>query len=186
MYDLPVINFFCRILNVIPIDHDEGPKAILKALSSARQAIENGELVCIFPEGVLTRTGNMLPFNRGFEHIMKGLDVPIIPLYLDNIWGSIYSFSNGRYFWKIPKFTLYPVSIVFGKPLPSNSKTYQVRQVVQELGAEANILRGAWRKKFHLAFIDEVKRHPFKFCMADSMGVKFSYPKDFCRGRCFV
>ena len=179
MYDLPAINFFCRILNVIPIDRDEDPKAILKALSSAHQAIENGELVCIFPEGVLTRTGNMLPFNKGFEHIMKGLDVPIIPLYLDNIWGSIYSFSNGRYFWKIPRFTLCPVSIVFGKPLPSNSKTHQVRQVVQELGAEANILRGVGRKKLHLAFIDEVKRHPFKFCMADSMGAKFSYPKTF-------
>ncbi len=182
MYDLPVVNIFCRILKVIPIDRDEGPKAIVKALSCARQAIEGGELVCIFPEGVLTRTGNMLPFNRGFEHIMKGLDAPIIPLYLDNMWGSIYTFAHGRYFWKMPKFTLYPVSIVFGKPLPSTSNVHQVRQVVQELGAEANILRGAWRKKLHLAFIDEVKRHPLKFCMADSTGLKFSYPKAFAAG----
>ena len=179
MYDLPFVNFVCRILNVIPIDRDEGPKAIAKALAQARQAIENGELVCIFPEGLLTRTGNMLPFNRGFEHIMKGLDAPIIPLYLDNIWGSIYTFDRGRYFWKIPKFTLYPVSIVFGKPLPSASKAHDIREVVQELGAEANILRGQWRKKLHLAFIDEVKRHPFKMCMADSMGARFTYPKTF-------
>lgn len=179
MYDLPVVNIFCRILNVIPIDRDEGPKAIVKALSQARQAIKNGELVCIFPEGVLTRTGNMLPFNRGFEHIMKGLNAPILPLYLDNIWGSIYTFANGRYFWKMPKLTLYPVSIVFGKPLPAASKVHQVRQVVQELGAEANILRGTWRKKLHLAFIDEVKRHSLKFCMADSMGAQFSYSKTF-------
>ena len=179
MYDLPIVNIFCRILKVIPIDREEGPKALAKALSQARQAIENGELVCIFPEGILTRTGNMLPFNRGFEHIMKGLNAPIIPLYLDNIWGSIYTFANGRYFWKMPKFSLYPVSIVFGKPLPSTSKAHHVRQVVQELGAEANILRGTWRKKLHLAFIDEVKRHPFKFCMADSMGLKFSYSKTF-------
>ena len=179
MYDLPVLNWFGRILRVIPIDHEDGPKAIIKAFADARQAIDDGELVCIFPEGVLTRTGNMLPFNRGFEHIMKGLKAPIIPLYLDNIWGSIYSFANGRYFWKMPKVTLYPISIVFGGPMPPDSKAYQVRQAVQELGAEANILRGVWRKKLHLAFIDEVKRHGLKFCMADSMGGQFTYSKTF-------
>ena len=179
LYELPVINLFCRVLKVIPIDREEGPKAIVRALTEARKAIESGELVCIFPEGVLTRTGNMLPFNKGFEHIMKGLDAPIIPLYLDNIWGSIYTFANGRYFWKMPRFTLYPVSIVFGNPLPGTSRVHQVRLAVQELGAEANILRGVWRKKLHLAFIDEVKRHPFKFCMADSLGSRFTYPKAF-------
>ncbi len=179
MYALPVINLFCRILKVIPIDSSEGPKAIMTALLTARQAIESGELVCIFPEGHLTRTGNMLPFNKGFEHIMKGLTAPIIPLYLDNIWGSIYTFAHGRYFWKIPRFTLYPVSIVFGKAMPATAKVHEVRLTVQELGAEANILRGAWRKKLHLAFVDEVKRHPFKSCMADSMGTHLTYPQVF-------
>ncbi len=179
IYELPVVNLFCRVLKVIPIDRDEGPKAIVGALAEARKAIENGELVCIFPEGVLTRTGNMLPFNRGFERIMKGVNAPIIPLYLDNIWGSIYTFAHGKYFWKMPRFTLYPVSIVFGKPMPATSRVHQVRLAVQELGAEANILRGEWRKKLHVAFIDEVKRHPFKFCMADSTGARFTYPKVF-------
>lgn len=179
MYELPIINIFCRVLNVIPIDRTEGPKSIARALSVAREAIKNGELVCIFPEGVLTRTGNMLPFNRGFELIMKGLNAPIIPLYLDNIWGSIYSFAYGKYFWKIPRFTLYPVSIVFGNPMPATSQVHQVRWAVQELGAEANILRGLWRKKMHLSFIDEVKRHQLKFCMADSTGKIYSYVKVF-------
>ncbi len=179
IYEMPLIHFICRVTKAIPIDKDEGPKATLLALTTAREAIQNGELVCIFPEGVLTRTGNMLPFNRGFEHIMKNVDVPIIPLYLDNIWPSIFSFSDGRFFWKFPKLTLYPVSIVFGKPMAAASKALQVRQTVQELGAQANILRGAWRKKLHLAFIDEVKRHPFKFSMADSMGLEFNYAKSF-------
>jgi acyl-[acyl-carrier-protein]-phospholipid O-acyltransferase / long-chain-fatty-acid--[acyl-carrier-protein] ligase len=179
IYELPFVNFFGRVLKVIPIDRDGGPKAIAGALAEARKAIENGELVCIFPEGVLTRTGNMLPFNKGFEHIMKGLSAPIIPLYLDNIWGSVYTFSNGRYFWKIPRLAQSPVSVVFGKPMAGAAKVHEVRLAVQELGAEANVLRGAWRKKLHLAFIDEVKRHPFKLCMADSMGARFTYPKVF-------
>ncbi len=179
VYELPFLNVIFRIAKVIPIDKDEGPKAIIQALTQAREAIQQGELVCIFPEGVLTRTGNMLPFNKGFEHIMKHVDAPIIPLYLDNIWPSIFSYSKGKFFWKLPRFTLYPVSIVFGQPMPAAAKAHDVRQTVQELGAEANILRGAWRKKLHLAFIDEVKRHPFKFSMADSMGLEFNYARTF-------
>jgi len=179
IFNVPFIHFICRIARVIPIDNQEGPKSIVHALAQAREAIQKGELVCIFPEGELTRTGNMLPFNKGFEHIMKHADAPIVPIYLDNIWPSIFSFSEGKFFWKFPKLTLYPVSIVFGKLMSPNSKAYEVRQTVQELSAEANILRGAWRKKLHLAFIDEVKRHPFKFCMADSLGAQFTYPKAF-------
>jgi acyl-[acyl-carrier-protein]-phospholipid O-acyltransferase/long-chain-fatty-acid--[acyl-carrier-protein] ligase len=179
IFNSPFIHFICRMARVIPINRDEGPKAILQALTQAREAIQNGELVCIFPEGALTRTGNMLPFNKGFEHIMRDLKAPIIPVYLDNIWPSIFSFSDGKFFWKFPKLSLYPVSIVFGKPLVSTSKAHQVRQTVQELGAEANILRGAWRKKLHLAFMDEVKRHPFKLSMADSTALEFNYAQTF-------
>ena len=60
----------------------------------ASEALRNGELVCIFPEGEITRIGQMLSFHRGFERIVKGIDVPIIPVYLDGIWGSIFSFSE--------------------------------------------------------------------------------------------
>ncbi|MCM8812933.1 MAG: MFS transporter [Candidatus Omnitrophica bacterium] len=179
IYEQPLIHVFCRLMRVIPIDREESPKAIARALMQARAAIAAGELVCIFPEGALTHTGNLLPFNRGFEHIMKGLDAPIVPLYLDNIWGSVYTYADGKYFWKFPRLTLYPVSLVCGKPLPATAKAFVVRRTVQELSAEANILRGAWRKKLHLAFIDEVKRHPFRFCMADSFGARFSYPQAF-------
>ena len=66
-------------------------------------ALKNGDVVCIFPEGQLSRTGNMLKFNQGLERIMKGVDCPIIPVHLDRVWGSIFSFERGRYFFKVPK-----------------------------------------------------------------------------------
>lgn len=175
MFELPIINVLCRALRVIPVDPKAGPKTILAALNEAKAAIRQGELVCIFPEGHLSRTGNMLPFQKGFEFIMKDMDAPIIPLYLDNIWGSIFSYSDGKYFWKLPRSTRYPVSLLFGKPIPASSKAYQVRLAVQELGAEANMMRGTFRQKLHLSFIDEVKRHTFCFCMADSTGMKLRY-----------
>jgi acyl-[acyl-carrier-protein]-phospholipid O-acyltransferase/long-chain-fatty-acid--[acyl-carrier-protein] ligase len=175
MYELPIINLLCRALRVIPLDPKAGPKAILSTLNEARNAIKHGELVCIFPEGHLSRTGNMLSFQKGFEFIMKDLDAPIIPMYLDNIWGSIFSYSDGKYFWKMPRSTRYPVSLVFGKPMQGSSKVYQVRLTVQELGAEASMMRGEYRQKLHLSFIDVVKRHTFCFCMADSTGMRLRY-----------
>ena len=99
MFSLPVINTLCRALRVIPVDLKAGPKAIVAALNNARSAIQQGELVCIFPEGHLTRTGNMLPFQRGFEFIVKNTLAPIIPLYLDNIWGSIFSYYYIMFFY---------------------------------------------------------------------------------------
>jgi len=177
IYNMPIIHQICKIVKAIPIDSQDGPKGIIKSLIEARHAIENGDLVCIFPEGALTRTGNMLPFNRGLEKIMRGINAPLIPMYLDCIWGSIFSFYGGRYFWKLPKTIPYPMTVVFGKQMPADTKTYQVRVAVQELGAKACKLRGIYRRKLHISFIESVKKHPFKFCMADSTGLKLNYLK---------
>ena len=73
-------------------------------------------MVCIFAEGAISRTGNMLPFKRGFERIVEGLDVPIVPVHLDRVWGSIFSFKGGKFFWKWPKRFPYPVTVAFGAP----------------------------------------------------------------------
>ncbi|MFH1777317.1 MAG: AMP-binding protein [Candidatus Omnitrophota bacterium] len=177
IYNTPIIHQIAKVLKVIPIDYQDGPKGIVRSLQAARRAIQDGDLICIFPEGKLTRTGNLLPFNSGFEKIMQSLNAPIIPMYIDNIWGSVFSFYEGRYFWKLPKNTPYPITVVFGKQLPAHAKNYQVRVAVQELGALACRFRGTYRKKLHIAFIESVKKQPFKFCMADSTGLKFNYLK---------
>jgi len=62
-----------------------------------RKELEDGHVVCIFAEGAISRTGNMLPFKRGFERIVGGLDVPIIPVHLDRLWGSIFSYEKGKF-----------------------------------------------------------------------------------------
>ena len=88
--------------------------------------IAAGHVVCIFAEGAISRTGNMLPFKRGFEKIVEGLDVPIIPVHLDRLWGSIFSFAGGKFFWKWPTQIPYPVTVSFGEPLPSSATAQAV------------------------------------------------------------
>ena len=177
IYNNPVINPFCRITKAIPIAFHDKPKTIIKSLEEAREAVKQGHLVCIFAEGGLTRTGNMLPFNKGFEFIMKGVDAPIIPLNIDRIWGSIFSYENGKYIFKWPKIVPYPVTVSAGNPMPATSKVYEVRAAVQELAADAFKYRDVDHKKIHVALIDEAKKHPFKFCMADSLGIELNYAK---------
>ena len=89
------------------------------AIERARAELVAGHVVCIFAEGAISRTGNLLPFRRGFEHIVKGLDVPIIPVYLDRVWGSIFSFKRERFIWKLPERLPYPITVAFGEPLPA-------------------------------------------------------------------
>ena len=110
---------------------------MIHSLREATDALRNGEVVCIFPEGQITRIGQMLPFRRGFERIVKGIDVPIIPVNIDGLWGSIFSFSGGRFLWKLPRHIPYPVRVTFGKPLPSTASTTDVRMAVQELSVDA-------------------------------------------------
>jgi acyl-[acyl-carrier-protein]-phospholipid O-acyltransferase/long-chain-fatty-acid--[acyl-carrier-protein] ligase len=105
-------------------------QAVRQALEQARQALQQGHVVCIFAEGAITRTGNLLPFKRGFERIIDGLDVPLIPVHLDRVWGSLFSFKDGRSVWKWPSRLPYPVTVSFGAPLPATTTAEQARHAV--------------------------------------------------------
>ena len=117
----------------------------------------------------------MLPFRRGFERIVKGIDVPIIPVNIDGIWGSIFSFSGGRFLWKWPRTIPYPVRLSFGKPLPSTASATDVRQAVQQLSVDAFMRRRRYMKTLTRAFIKAARHRPRQFAMADGKTPKLSF-----------
>jgi len=164
-----------RLAKAIPISRTDSPKELIRSLQTAKEALKNGELVCIFPEGQLTRTGNLLRFNSGLEHITKGLDCPIIPVHLDRIWGSIFSYEGGKFLYKWPKIIPYPVTVSYGKPMSAASSAFDVRCRVMELGADALQYRLADKMTLPEAFWREARRHPQKFCSADSSGRRLNY-----------
>jgi acyl-[acyl-carrier-protein]-phospholipid O-acyltransferase/long-chain-fatty-acid--[acyl-carrier-protein] ligase len=131
------IRRIAHLFGVIPIKSTDGPKGLVRSLSTAREAILNGELVCIFAEGQITRTGQLQPFQRGLLRIVQGTGAPVVPIYLDGLWGSIFSYSEGRFLWKWPRRWPYPVSIRFGYPLSNPDDVHQIREAVQQLGAES-------------------------------------------------
>lgn len=159
---------FMKAGGAIPISAAGGPRVILRALRDAGDYLDKGELVCIFPEGQLTRTGTLQPFQRGLERIVKGRTAPVIPVYLDRIWGSIFSHAGGRFLWKIPSRVPYPIGVTFGAPLPPGTPVAEVRRAVQELGETAWQARKPDQRPLHHSFVSQARRHPFRFALADA------------------
>ncbi len=174
-YEHPLVKPFAKILGVIPIASDQGPREMIHSLREATQALLNGEVVCIFPEGQMTRIGLMLPFRRGMERIMKGVEAPIIPVNLDGVWGSVFSFAGGRFLWKLPRHLPYPVRVTFGQRLPPTATSTEARRAVQDLSAEAFARRKSHMETLPKSFVHTVRRHPGRFAMADGQTPRLNF-----------
>ncbi len=175
-YDSRWFNWFFRLMKSIPVV-PTSRRGIVESLRRARAELEAGEVVCIFAEGAISRTGHLLPFRRGFEKIVEGSNIPIIPVHLDQVWGSIFSFKEGRFFWKRPRLLPYPVTVSFGAPLPASASVQEVRQAVQELESEAARHRRRPDDLLHAKFIRVAKRRWSSFCMADTTGAELTWGK---------
>jgi acyl-[acyl-carrier-protein]-phospholipid O-acyltransferase/long-chain-fatty-acid--[acyl-carrier-protein] ligase len=168
IYEHPLIKPIARIGRAIPISSQLRPRDMIRSLREASEAIRSGEVVCIFAEGQITRIGHLLPFRRGFERIMKGVEAPIVPVALDGVWGSIFSFERGRFLWKLPKRIPYPVTVSYGAPLPPTATALEVRQAVEELSAEAATARMRRLPPLDREIVRTARRHPLRFALADS------------------
>jgi acyl-[acyl-carrier-protein]-phospholipid O-acyltransferase/long-chain-fatty-acid--[acyl-carrier-protein] ligase len=175
-YDLKSLHWFFRLMHSIPVSATNR-RDIVQSLRHARNELDKGHIVCIFAEGAISRVGHLLPFKRGFEKIVEGTNIPIVPVHLDQLWGSIFSFKSGRFFWKQPKNFSYPVTVSFGSPLRSDATVQEVRNAVLELESNALGRRESSAALLHASFIRMAKRRWFSFCMADTTGTELSYGK---------
>ena len=135
IYDLPVLNFIFRTAGTIPIAGRAEDEAIYeKAFSRIARYLEDGELVCIFPEGKLTTDGEIGEFKAGVTRILERTPVPVIPMALQGLWGSFFSRDPHKGFFH----RLWSrVTLVAGAPIPAREATQQVlRERVSELRAQ--------------------------------------------------
>jgi 1-acyl-sn-glycerol-3-phosphate acyltransferase len=102
IYNLPLLKFVSRTARAIPIAGAFEDKALMKkAFDEVDRALQDGDVVCIFPEGRLTADGVMNNFKSGVERIIERTPVPVIPMCLYGLWGSAFSRHRGFILWRI-------------------------------------------------------------------------------------
>lgn len=166
--DVPLVGWFVRRMGAIPVA--SGDPAVRDALESAASAARGGELVCIFAEGAITRNGTMNPFRRGMERIARDAQVPIVPVALDRLWGSIFSFEGGRIFWKVPQRIPYPIDVAIGEPVASDTPAWRVRELIQTLVADGRRRHSGRRGSLGWRFLHALRARGNSQALVDSTG----------------
>jgi acyl-[acyl-carrier-protein]-phospholipid O-acyltransferase/long-chain-fatty-acid--[acyl-carrier-protein] ligase len=158
-----------------PIFHAVGalpisPRKSKDTVRIAAEAIRSGEVICIFPEGELSRNGTLLRLKRGYELIARMADCPVIPVWMDRLWGSIFSFKGGKYFFKIPRQIPYPVTVAFGAPLPpENTGIAALRERFLELSDFCYQKRPQLRGHLGFECLKGLKKHSSDVAVIDGM-----------------
>src|SRR6201982_3376420 len=165
-YYKPILHPILRTLGCIPINIRHSHSAI----RVAAEKIAEGEIVCLFPEGQLERTGVLLRLQRGYELIARHANAQVVPVWLDQLWGSIFSYQGGRFFTKFPRRIPYPVTIAFGKPLKAEAAdNATIREELLKLGEFCFRRRPSLDRHLAEDCVRGLKRRPFATAVIDGI-----------------
>ena len=135
IHQLPLIGWIFRTAKTIPIaSAKENPELMQRAFEQVDQALKDGEIVGIFPEGALTRDGSMSPFRPGVERILAATPVPVVPMAITGLWQSMWSRRDsllGR--MRLPRRLRAHIGVHAGPPLPASSTAAELEAKVREL-----------------------------------------------------
>jgi 1-acyl-sn-glycerol-3-phosphate acyltransferase len=140
IFRTPVLSFIFRTARAIPIAPAKEDAALkARALDDVALALQAGEVVCIFPEGSITRSGEIDTFRPGIEHIIQRTPVAVIPMALQGLWGSFFSRKHGAAMRQIPRRLWSRIALRVGAPVAPQQVS------ASDLHARVSALRGAWR-----------------------------------------
>jgi 1-acyl-sn-glycerol-3-phosphate acyltransferase len=139
IFNIPLLRFIFRTAKAIPIaGRKEDPQLLERAFEEVDRALADGQLVCLFPEGGLTRDGEIAPFRGGVERILGRRPVPVIPLALRGLWGSVFSRRDtalGRS--RLPRRFRSRIGFAVGEPVTaSEADAATLERRVRELRGE--------------------------------------------------
>jgi acyl-[acyl-carrier-protein]-phospholipid O-acyltransferase / long-chain-fatty-acid--[acyl-carrier-protein] ligase len=140
---------------------------VVTSCNEARDLLDKGQLVCLFAEGQISYTGKILPFKKEIESITQKQNCPIIPVYLENVWGNVTSHKKGATLKKFSLKLRSNFSIFFGQPLSSKTSFFNMQRAVQELEYQALETKKRTQPPIHHLFIRNVRKNPFKHVLMD-------------------
>ncbi len=164
----PILCFFLSWFRAIPVPPGSNIHSVRDLAKTVLTALENGEVVAVFAEGGRTRNGHLRRFHRGIEMFGRESNVPFIPVYLANVWGSIFSYYGGRIYKKFPRSLPHRITVAIGKPLPPSTPAHEIRLTIHRLSAEVAIHAAHWMRPPHRAFVRRAAHQPFRNCIIDT------------------
>jgi 1-acyl-sn-glycerol-3-phosphate acyltransferase len=134
IFKMPVVGWMFRAAKAIPIaPAKEDPKRKEEAFKKISDALRDDNIVCIFPEGMITHDGKLNPFKPGVERILETDPVPVIPMAMSGLWGSFFSRYKGGAMKGLPHPSHREISVRVGQPMPSTTKASEMEKQVAAL-----------------------------------------------------
>lgn len=166
-----------RLKNALLLEpvHDES-----SALAAATEAVERGELVCVFAGGKITADDGVVECRDMFETLMpviQGREAPVIPLHLDRLWNVLYKDRDAGFYWVMPRWMPYRITVSFGAPMAVGDSGLKVRESILLLGTESYTNLNMPCGLLNRMFVRRARRTPFKVLMADMKTPRLSYFK---------
>jgi acyl-[acyl-carrier-protein]-phospholipid O-acyltransferase/long-chain-fatty-acid--[acyl-carrier-protein] ligase len=151
----------------IPISSRYPAEGIKRAI----RALRAGEVVCLFPEGQISRTGQLMQLKKGFEILAQQGRVPVVAAGVDGLWGSVFSFAGNKYLWKSPRLMRTSVFVAFGKPQPYEKATREwARHALLDLGEIAFNERPVLRRHLGREAVRALTKRPRHIQVVDYAG----------------
>lgn len=164
----PLVTWLMRRLRVISLPMSGDEAALRAALQAAGSALDHGELLCLFTDYYPDAPVSLRTFRQRLSSVVESRTIPLIPLYLDRIWGTYFRVTEGRLRLHRPERIPTPIAVSIGSPLPANTPAHHLRRLVCELGETAWRARRPHQQPIHRPLIATWRRHPFTFVMADA------------------
>lgn len=170
IYQKWYLHWLLKRLNMIPISAGASKASI----ETIREALNQGDVIALFPEGCLSRNGQLGKFHTGFERAVNDSNAVIVPFFLRGLWGTAASYATAKY-KQITKVRQRKVSMTFGQVMPNTSTAAQVKQVVTQLSVKA------WREytnslqSIQAEWLKRSKQMGSSTALIDSSGTKLSY-----------
>ncbi len=163
IYERWYLTWFFKLFGVIPISQGAGAQGSLEQIA---QLLDAGDVVCLFPEGTISRTGHLAEFRPGFERAcaLASNDVAIVPFYLRGLWGSQFSRSSARLKSARSSGLVRDIIVAFGAPLPKSTESDVLKRRVLDLSI------ASWQR-----YVDELPTLPEAWlCSATRVGSKLA------------
>lgn len=173
IYERWYLKWFLDIYGVIPISGGKSRTALKKVT----ELLNNGKVVCLFPEGSISHTGQISEFKRGFERACEGAEGVIVPFYLRGLWGSKFSRSTERMKDLRNSGIQRDVIVAFGKQMPIDSNAETVKKRVAEMSISAWDEHTKGMESLPQAFIRTAKQEPTEWAITEVKDTPLSHAR---------